>query len=349
MDERPLVSVVIPTRNRADLLSDALGSLVEQDYPADRYEILVVDDGSIDDTPSVVEALAQAHSKPRLSLLRQPAKNQNAARNRGVSEAKGELIAFLDDDELAPANWLSGLVAGCMRHPDADVVGGPYQLRLEASTPRVCEAHWPGVDGAWGWRESEKEAEPVLRIEASTPHRREADWPGVDGAWGWGESEKEAEQVAGGNMLIRRHALIRTGKFNESLQGWYDDTEWMFRHRRGGGQIVYLPSVPIWHRRGAADMLLRNRLRKNHSNGRLEARFHHTFGRSVRLRTYPSIGHLEARFHHRFGRSVPVLFHVYLTLRHLGHAVLFRCSGGLTEAAYSLGYAREAMWPAVGR
>jgi GT2 family glycosyltransferase len=81
MDERPLVSVVIPTRNRAALLSDALGSLVEQDYPADRYEILVVDDGSIDDTPSVVEALAQAHSKHRLSLLRQPAKNQNAARN----------------------------------------------------------------------------------------------------------------------------------------------------------------------------------------------------------------------------------------------------------------------------
>ena len=315
MDERPLVSVVVPTRNRADLLSDALGSLVEQDYPADRYEILVVDDGSIDDTPSVVEALAQAHSKPRLSLLRQPARNQNAARNRGVSEAKGELIAFLDDDELAPANWLSGLVAGCMRHPDADVVGGPYRLRLEASTPRVCEAHWPGVDGAFGW----------------------------------GESEREVEHVSGGNMLIRRRAFIRTGKFNESLQGWYDETEWMFRHRRGGGQIVYLPSVPIWHRRGAADMLLRNRLRKYHSIGRLEARFHHTFGRSVLLRKYPSIGRLEARFHHTFGRSVPVLLHVYLTLRHLGHAVLRRCSGGLTQAAYSLGYAREAMWPAVGR
>ena len=124
-------------------------------------------------------------------------------------------------------------------------------------------------------------------------------------------------------MLIRRRAFTRTGKFNESLQGWYDETEWMFRHRRGGGQIVYLPSVPTWHRRGATDMLLRKRLRKNHSSGRLEARFHPTFV-----------------------RSVPVLFHVYLTLRHLGHAVLFQCTGGLTEAAYSLGYAREAMWPA---
>jgi glycosyltransferase involved in cell wall biosynthesis len=315
LDERPFVSVVVPTRNRANLLSDALGSLVEQDYPADRYEILAVDDGSIDDTPSVVEALAQAHSKPRLSLLRQPPRNQNAARNRGVSEAKGELIAFLDDDELAPANWLSGLVAGSMRHPDADVVGGPYRLRIEASTPRVCEAHWPGVDGAFGW----------------------------------GESEGEVEHVSGGNMLIRRRAFIRTGKFNESVQGWFDETDWMFRHRRGGGQIVYLPSVPIWHRRGAADMLLRKRLRKYHSMGRLEARFHQTFGRSVRLRKYPSIGRVEARFHHTFGRSLPVLLHVYLILLHLGHAVRRRCSGGLMLAAYSLGYAREAMWPAVGR
>ena len=290
MDERPLVSVVVPTRNRAALLLDALGSLVEQDYPADRYEILVVDDGSIDDTPSVVEALAQAHSKPRLSLLRQPAKNQNAARNHGVSEAKGELIAFLDDDELAPANWLSGLVAGFMRHPDADVVGGPYRLRIEASTPRVCERHWPGVDGIFGW----------------------------------GESETEAENVAGGNMLIRRRAFIRTGKFNESLQGWYDETDWMFRHRGGGGQIVYLPSVPILHRRRAADMLLGKRLRKQHAMGRSEARFDHMFGRPLRF-----------------------LPQVDLIPRLLAHAVRRRCSGGLTLAAYSLGYARESAWQTI--
>ena len=202
MDERPLVSVVIPTRNRADLLSDALGSLVEQDYPADRYEILVVDDGSIDDTPSVVEALAQAHSKPRLSLLRQPAKNQNAARNRGVSEAKGELIAFLDDDELAPANWLSGLVAGFMRHPDADVVGGPYRLRLEASTPRVCEAHWPGVDGAFGWGVGKRSGERRGRQHADQKARLHTD--------------REVQRVAAG--MVRRN-----GMDVQASQGWRAD------------------------------------------------------------------------------------------------------------------------------
>ena len=54
--ERPFVSVVLPTRNRAHLLLDALGSVLEQDYPADRYEIVVVDDGSMDGTSRVVDA-----------------------------------------------------------------------------------------------------------------------------------------------------------------------------------------------------------------------------------------------------------------------------------------------------
>ena len=291
MDERPFVSVVVPTRNRADLLSDALGSLVEQDYPADRYEILVVDDGSIDDTPSVVEALGQAHPKPRLSLLRQPARNQNAARNRGVSEAKGELIAFFDDDELAPPDWLSGLVAGCTRHPDAEVVGGPYRLRFEAPPPRLCERCGP-----------------------------------AEGHYELGEEEGEAEEAAGGNMMIRRRAFARTGQFDESLQGHGDDTEWMIRHRRKGGRIVYLPDVAIWHRRRAADLRLTMLLRK-----------HYASGRSV------------ARMDRKVGRSVPIVASIASIPRLLAHTARRRCSGGLTRAARSLGYATEAMWQAISR
>jgi glucosyl-dolichyl phosphate glucuronosyltransferase len=291
MDERPLVSVVVPTRNRADLLSDALGSLVEQDYPADRYEILVVDDGSIDDTPSLVEALAQAQPEPRLSLLRQPARNQNAARNRGVSEAKGELIAFFDDDELAPGDWLSGLVAGSTRHPEADVVGGPYRIRFEAPAPRLCERCWPG-----------------------------------DGVFGWGDEERQAEHVSAGNMLIRARAFESTGPFDESLQGWGDETEWMIRHRRTGGRVIYLPTVPIWHRRRATDLRLSKRL-----------------GRFYR------IGRSLARLDGKVGRPMPVVTHIALVPRLLAHAARRRCSGGVTQAARSLGYAKEAMWQAISR
>jgi hypothetical protein len=80
----------------------------------------------------------------------------------------------------------------------------------------------------------------------------------------------------------------------------------------------------------------------------LEARFYHMFGRSPAewARPDPVFMSLSTR---SSVWGVPVLLHLYLTLRHLGHAVLFRCPGGLTEAAYSLGYAREVMWPAVCR
>lgn len=95
--ERPLVSIVIPTYNRAVLTSRAIDSVLAQSY--DRFEVLVVDDGSTDDT----EAVVRARKDPRIRYLRQP-RNRGvaAARNRGIGEAAGELIAFLDSDD----RWL---------------------------------------------------------------------------------------------------------------------------------------------------------------------------------------------------------------------------------------------------
>jgi hypothetical protein len=94
----PLVSVIIPTYNRADLLPRALDSVLEQTF--DDFEVLVIDDASTDDTREVIQAYADSP----VQYMRQP-KNRgvSAARNRGLREAKGELIAFLDsDDEWLP-------------------------------------------------------------------------------------------------------------------------------------------------------------------------------------------------------------------------------------------------------
>jgi O-antigen biosynthesis protein len=98
-EDRPLVSVVIPTFNRADLVLRAIRSVLAQDYPA--MEVLVVDDASTDDTAARVEALGDR----RVRLLRQ-GKNGGVARarNAGMEAAEGDLIAFLDsDDEWLPA------------------------------------------------------------------------------------------------------------------------------------------------------------------------------------------------------------------------------------------------------
>jgi glycosyltransferase involved in cell wall biosynthesis len=93
--ENPLVSVIIPTYNRAWILKEAIDSVLAQDF-AD-YELIVVDDGSTDNTPDMLAAYGRD-----IRVLRQSNKGVSAARNRGIKASSGGLIAFLDSDDL----WL---------------------------------------------------------------------------------------------------------------------------------------------------------------------------------------------------------------------------------------------------
>lgn len=96
-DVEPVVTVVIPTFNRAHLITRALRSVLTQTFTA--WEVIVVDDGSEDDTEAVIRSLRD----PRIRYCRQPEnRGQSAARNRGMGEARGEFIAFLDSDD----DWL---------------------------------------------------------------------------------------------------------------------------------------------------------------------------------------------------------------------------------------------------
>lgn len=92
--ESPRVSVIIPTYNRADMLGAAIRSVLDQTYTS--YEIIVADDGSTDDTRTQVASLAGPIRYLRLQHTGRPA----VARNRGIAAAQGDLIAFLDDDDL---------------------------------------------------------------------------------------------------------------------------------------------------------------------------------------------------------------------------------------------------------
>jgi glycosyltransferase involved in cell wall biosynthesis len=101
----PFVSVVVPTRNRAGLLPGLLAALDAQDY--DGYEVIVVDDASTDATP---EILRRWQREGRIVLRQEEMSGSYAARNRGWRAARGEIIAFTDDDCLPESGWLSGLV-----------------------------------------------------------------------------------------------------------------------------------------------------------------------------------------------------------------------------------------------
>ena len=109
----PLVSVIIPTYNRGWIVQEAIDSVLDQGFRD--YELIVVDDGSDDNTREMLSAYGKA-----IKLLRQPNRGVSAARNRGIAEAAGQLIAFLDSDDL----WLPGKLASQVKffEENADAV-----------------------------------------------------------------------------------------------------------------------------------------------------------------------------------------------------------------------------------
>jgi glycosyltransferase involved in cell wall biosynthesis len=113
----PLVSVIIPTFNRSALLAETVRSVLAQTYT--NLEVLVVDDGSTDDTAATVQGLGD----PRVSYHRQPHAGRPApGRNLGLRAARGELVAFLDDDDLWEPVMLERAVAALAANPDTLLV-----------------------------------------------------------------------------------------------------------------------------------------------------------------------------------------------------------------------------------
>jgi glycosyltransferase involved in cell wall biosynthesis len=95
----PFIDVVIRTFNRASLLKQATQSLLTQNYPPERYQIIVVDDGSTDETWTMLQELAASHSNVR--ALRVDHAGSYAARNEGWRNGNGDIVAFTDDDCVA--------------------------------------------------------------------------------------------------------------------------------------------------------------------------------------------------------------------------------------------------------
>ena len=101
----PFVSVIVPVYNAEDMVGDCVESLLSQDYPKDRYEIIVVDNDSTDGTAEVIRRY------PVQYLLEAATHTSYAARNTGARKARGELLAFCDADETAGPAWIRSLVA----------------------------------------------------------------------------------------------------------------------------------------------------------------------------------------------------------------------------------------------
>lgn len=146
----PMLSVIIPVRNDARRLDVCLASLSRQDYPSERYEVIVVDNGSTDDSAEV----ARQHGA---KLLCFPGLRVGALRNRGVEVAAGEILALVDSDHEVPPGWLSAGTSELTADVDIHMVGSP------------CLAPTGGTWVQTGWQ--------LHRLRNNT--RREAEWLGA--------------------------------------------------------------------------------------------------------------------------------------------------------------------------
>jgi len=121
-DLSPFISVVIPHLNQAEQLRNCLSSLKAQTLRADRFEIIVVDNGS----KALPEAICGSFE--RVELLREPTPGPGPARNRGVQAARAPILAFIDADCLADRDWLATIAANFEEDGACQIIGGDVRI-----------------------------------------------------------------------------------------------------------------------------------------------------------------------------------------------------------------------------
>jgi hypothetical protein len=211
----PDVTVVVCTYNRAGLLRDALASLFALATDGRfTYEVLVVDNGSTDDTPAAVAEAARAAPIPFRSV-RETVQGVAAARNRGIRETVAPWIAYFDDDQIADRRWLAELMAFAAEKR-ALCVGGANRLMLPAAAPAdlapVCR---------WMLGETMGGAEPCRAVGRLAP--------------------------GAGNLLIHRSVFDRVGVFDGSLKTAGEDGELFRRVEAAGVEAWYTPRALMYH------------------------------------------------------------------------------------------------------
>jgi len=219
LDERssqtiPLISVIVATFNRAAWLREALATLVCQRTDGKfEFEVIVVDNASTDETREVVEGI---ESDVPVRYLHQSLPGDAPTRNFGVSEAGGSWLAFFDDDQFAPPDWLLQLYSATLE-TGALVVGGAVHLDLTDEQLRQLGRHC---------RCALRELKPYQRLHP------------VSGRMDMGC----------GNAIVAREVFDRIGAFDTSFVTGGSDTNFFIRARAAGFMPWYTPTAFIRHR-----------------------------------------------------------------------------------------------------
>ncbi|MDX1934499.1 MAG: glycosyltransferase family 2 protein [Capsulimonadales bacterium] len=214
----PFLSVVMPTYNRKEVLRRALDGLAQQSFPFENFEAVVVSDGSTDGTNELLTEYAGS-SPFRLRPIFQENGGPSRARNRGIREATGEVVVFLDDDMEPERGFLSHHAAHHCRE-DAVAVIGPMNRSTDHGNREPVWVVWEH-----------------MMLAEQYHNFREGIWEGAG-----------PHHFYSGNASVRRRHLLAVGGFDETFKR-QEDVELAFRlERQCGVRFVFDGEAAGWHR-----------------------------------------------------------------------------------------------------
>jgi GT2 family glycosyltransferase len=217
-----IVSVIIPTRNRAEKIRACLTALAAQTLPPAQYEVVVVDDGS---EQSLKPVIADFANRLPVRLIEQPSAGPAKARNAGAASARGELLAFTDDDCEPAPDWLAVLCASHKRAPDK-AIGGHTVNSVDGNV--YSEASQLLVDYLYDY---------------NARKARSTDGPGPVAA-----SPAPPAFFTSNNLAVGSRLFAAVGGFGASFSlAAGEDREFCDRWQQNGYQLLYVPEAVVRH------------------------------------------------------------------------------------------------------
>lgn len=217
------ISVIICTYNRAAYLPDALQSLYTQQLDRNRFEVLVVDNNSTDDTAKVCRQFIQQHAQAQFHYLSETKQGASYARNTGAAAAKGEYLCFMDDDAIAEPDYLLRIVQFFEQYPGATGLGGRIIPRYIPEEPAWMSKYVSSMVGNFDYA-------------SHTTVFRDGKYP------------------LESNMVVTKKAFDAIRGFNTALPGVSgtlriggEGKDFFYRLMNRGGLVYYDPAIIVHH------------------------------------------------------------------------------------------------------